>query len=89
MKSKIIKIYYLLFIAALPFSTQSCEGHAGSNTPRFNNGAQPFVVEEIKNKSEQGLFIEYWGLSNGDMMDCFIAPTGMFNIGDTVVLCKP
>lgn len=60
----------------------SCDGMS----PKFGDKSEPFVVTEIKIQTNG--MCRYYGFSNGMMQDYFEADKGLFNIGDTVRVCK-
>lgn len=57
-----------------------------SMSPKFGDTTEPFVVTEIK-KQTNGM-CRYYGHSNGIVKDYFEADKGLFNIGDTIKVCK-
>lgn len=54
--------------------------------PKFEDPSKPFIVRSVEDIG--GGMCEYTGFSNGAVEDIFVAPSGKFQIGDTVKLCK-
>ena len=70
----------------------SLVGCMGNDTPILNNPKYPYVVTSIV--VFNGGMCRYYSENNGFFTDigvlgedrCLIAPTGMYNVGDTILL---
>lgn len=84
MKTKIVLIALLLLLVL-----SGCG--SGNDTPILNMDTYPYVVTSIVKYNES--MSRYYSANNGHYTDkgmfgedrCLIAPTGLYNVGDTVI----
>ena len=55
-------------------------------SPNFSDKTKPFIVTEIVSLTDG--ICKYFAISEGTIIDCFYADEKIFNIGDTVKVCK-